>query len=256
MRVSTRKDCKVKEKIRNTRLLVWALVVMAAMIIAPTVTLMPSAAHAQVEYVKVCSLYGAGFFYLPGTDVCLDVATNEARQETEGGTWSWRVPNNPRTWLRTPQSSCSGGRVVKFGDIDSSGLVENSHSRYETKIHYALKLKPGQYIASVLYRGGFTGVAGSGNFCMYYYDPDNASVAPDNGYIFPSLGCIDTSSQADVDETLMFSPDLPTPPATVKEPNLIGANGDDWRVESAADIQGTLSIWLCLKKAAGPGHRH
>ena len=24
-----------------------------------------------VEYVKVCSLYGAGFFYIPGTDTCI-----------------------------------------------------------------------------------------------------------------------------------------------------------------------------------------
>src|SRR6478735_9220467 len=24
-----------------------------------------------VEYVKICSLYGAGFFYIPGTDTCL-----------------------------------------------------------------------------------------------------------------------------------------------------------------------------------------
>src|SRR5918911_2524899 len=26
-----------------------------------------------VEYVKVCSVYGAGFFYIPGTDTCLKV---------------------------------------------------------------------------------------------------------------------------------------------------------------------------------------
>src|SRR3954452_4302327 len=26
-----------------------------------------------VEYVKVCSLYGAGFYYVPGTDICLKV---------------------------------------------------------------------------------------------------------------------------------------------------------------------------------------
>jgi len=26
-----------------------------------------------VEYVKVCSLYGAGFFYMPGTDVCIKI---------------------------------------------------------------------------------------------------------------------------------------------------------------------------------------
>src|SRR6202163_63972 len=26
-----------------------------------------------VQYVKVCSLYGAGFYYIPGTDMCLKV---------------------------------------------------------------------------------------------------------------------------------------------------------------------------------------
>src|SRR5262249_6091072 len=26
-----------------------------------------------IEYVKVCSLYGAGFFYIPGTDTCLRI---------------------------------------------------------------------------------------------------------------------------------------------------------------------------------------
>ena len=26
-----------------------------------------------VEYVKVCSLYGAGFFYIPGTDTCIKI---------------------------------------------------------------------------------------------------------------------------------------------------------------------------------------
>jgi hypothetical protein len=24
-----------------------------------------------VEYVRICSLYGAGFFYIPGTDPCI-----------------------------------------------------------------------------------------------------------------------------------------------------------------------------------------
>src|ERR1700745_2904560 len=26
-----------------------------------------------VEYVKVCSLYGEGFYYIPGTDICLKI---------------------------------------------------------------------------------------------------------------------------------------------------------------------------------------
>jgi len=39
------------------------------LIIAP-----PSRAQA-VEYVKICSLFGAGFYYLPGTDICHNPVT-------------------------------------------------------------------------------------------------------------------------------------------------------------------------------------
>jgi hypothetical protein len=41
--------------------LVAAIIVFAAMTATPS--------HAQVD-VKICSLYGAGFFYIPGTDTC------------------------------------------------------------------------------------------------------------------------------------------------------------------------------------------
>ncbi len=34
---------------------------------------LPSRKAAPVEYVKVCNAYGAGFFYIPGTDTCLKV---------------------------------------------------------------------------------------------------------------------------------------------------------------------------------------
>ena len=33
---------------------------------------MPVKAKA-IEYVKICSAYGAGFYYIPGTDICLRV---------------------------------------------------------------------------------------------------------------------------------------------------------------------------------------
>ena len=29
---------------------------------------------APVEYVKVCSAHGAGFFYVPGSDVCMQLS--------------------------------------------------------------------------------------------------------------------------------------------------------------------------------------
>ena len=34
---------------------------------------LPSKKAAPVSYVKVCDAYGAGFFYIPGTDTCLKI---------------------------------------------------------------------------------------------------------------------------------------------------------------------------------------
>ena len=44
-----------------------------------------------VEYVKVCSLYGAGFYYMPGTDICLKIG-GYVRAET---TWGSNGNFNP-----------------------------------------------------------------------------------------------------------------------------------------------------------------
>ena len=62
-----------------------------------------------VEYVKVCSLYGAGFYYIPGTDICLkvgghvraDVGYNGGSSLTTGpfaSGWNNRVADNP--WVQ------------------------------------------------------------------------------------------------------------------------------------------------------------
>lgn len=52
-----------------------------------------STAFAQpVEYVKVCTLNGAGYFYVPGTDVCLDPMTGKTYQNTANGPVSGESP--------------------------------------------------------------------------------------------------------------------------------------------------------------------
>ncbi len=224
--------------------------VMVATMVAATVMLSPAPA-AAVEYVKICDIYGAGFYYIPGTDTCLNVARNDARQSTEGGTWRWRVPNNPRVWAPTPQKACDG-QLVKVGDLTGASLTLNAHERYETTTPYPLQLKPGQYITSVVYQGGFTSVSqggftgvGQGNFCLYYSytDPD-----PSVGQVYVPLGCIDTASQATVPAALAFVPDAPVPPVTPNAISVVGANGDLWKVLSTDDIHGALSVWLCLQK--------
>ncbi|MGA7786974.1 MAG: porin [Xanthobacteraceae bacterium] len=45
-----------------------------------------------VEYVKVCSLYGAGFYYMPGTDMCIKIGGWVRVEATDGNT------NGSMTW--------------------------------------------------------------------------------------------------------------------------------------------------------------
>src|SRR3979490_1594708 len=56
-----------------------------------------------VEYVKVCSLYGAGFWYVPGTDTCLKVGSY-VRVQTEFDANGGGIPNGfgPATGPVTP----------------------------------------------------------------------------------------------------------------------------------------------------------
>jgi hypothetical protein len=63
-----------------------------------------------VEYVKVCSLYGAGFYYIPGTDVCLKL----------GG------------FVRTEWDIHAGGSFTPFTQ-GSSALQTRSEDNYVTR---------------------------------------------------------------------------------------------------------------------------
>jgi IMP dehydrogenase/GMP reductase len=40
---------------------------------------------APVEYVKVCSAYGAQYYYSPGTDTCINADTGVTKKQTEDG---------------------------------------------------------------------------------------------------------------------------------------------------------------------------
>src|SRR5579885_1069480 len=62
----------------------------------------------SVQYVKICSLYGAGFYYIPGTDMCLKVGgwtrfeaayeTNNSSTATWAGDINAKSTNN--LWYR------------------------------------------------------------------------------------------------------------------------------------------------------------
>lgn len=60
-------------------------------IAAGSVLLCSAAFAVPVEYVRVCSLFGSGYAYAPGTDTCVNVLTGETRRVTEDGVVSGTV---------------------------------------------------------------------------------------------------------------------------------------------------------------------
>lgn len=57
-----------------------------AALLALLLGLATPAAAQPVEYVRICSMFGAGFYYIPGTDQCADVRAEPYRRVTEFGT--------------------------------------------------------------------------------------------------------------------------------------------------------------------------
>ena len=47
-----------------------------------------------VEYVRICSLYGAGFYYIPGTDTCIRIGGYLRAEVIANSNSDWAGPNN------------------------------------------------------------------------------------------------------------------------------------------------------------------
>ena len=58
-----------------------------------------------VEYVRICSLYGAGFFYIPGTDTCIKLGGYLRVDLTVHGGFSGGPFWNPAGSIREPVQS-------------------------------------------------------------------------------------------------------------------------------------------------------
>ena len=100
-------------------------------LLASFVVLMTTPSHAAVEYVKVCSLYGAGFFYIPGTDTCVNAnqtVTDQfaiARAQTRASTGTAMVaamvnpflPNGTNFAISTHWAVFDGQHAVGFAGL-------------------------------------------------------------------------------------------------------------------------------------------
>jgi porin-like protein len=80
-----------------------------------------------VEYVKICSLYGVGFYYIPGTDTCLKVGgwvrAEYAYGDNGSFTWGWANANvNNRstsnsTWRSRGYITADARNQTEYGTV-------------------------------------------------------------------------------------------------------------------------------------------
>lgn len=56
---------------------------------------LPSAKAEPVDYVRVCNVHGAGFWYIPGTDTCIKLS-GRVRAEFQYASPSWQLPGDGR----------------------------------------------------------------------------------------------------------------------------------------------------------------
>jgi hypothetical protein len=97
-----------------------AIAVLAATIATPS--------HAQVEYVRICSLYGAGFFYIPGTDTCTQakqIVDNEfaiARLNSKAATGTAMAASLVAPWLPTGTNYAVSGHWAGFDGQNAVGF--------------------------------------------------------------------------------------------------------------------------------------
>ena len=128
--------------------------------------------HAQgPQYTKICSLYGAGFYYIPGTDICIYPLTGDTRTVTTAGVWRSQLPYPEGDWVSDPAADCGRGKLVKIGTFKSTDFTVDAHGRKETP-PFDLPLYTSQFISKVTMQGGF-------------YDPRTPARAGVNGAGFP-----------------------------------------------------------------------
>jgi Porin subfamily len=90
-----------------------------------------------VEYVKVCSLYGEGFFYIPGTDTCLKI-----------GGWVRYDQSFQTSGSGDPYITGAGGRNDSFDDTDY-------FTRARTVVSFDARTQTEYGTLRSYYRGGF-----------------------------------------------------------------------------------------------------
>ncbi len=165
-----------------------------------------STAAEPVEYVRVCSLFGASFNYVPGTDTCTNALTGDTRVVTEGGVWRSLLPYPEGKWTTLPTLECGIGRYVSLGSFAAGDFTSNVWNRKQTR-GVNVPTRAGEFVSKVIMSGGFYdpkltsrgGVTGANGLCVRSVDPNvyefqgGELVNPPFGNGMLPIGCVANS---------------------------------------------------------------
>ena len=73
-----------------------------------------------VEYVKVCSIYGSGFYYIPGTDTCMKIGGSVRPDRSNGFNFEFQIDN--------PNQSIIGLRSREIIRLPGIGVEKDTES--------------------------------------------------------------------------------------------------------------------------------
>jgi len=105
---------------------------------------LPSRKAAPVEYVRVCSAYGAGFFYIPGTDTCLRVGGRVRAEYTVGSRYG---------------DTGDGYGSRSRGRLNVDARTATAYGTLRTFFRYELTVSSGFYAGTI---GGNQGIIAPG----------------------------------------------------------------------------------------------
>src|SRR5215217_3659181 len=103
---------------------------------------LPVKKAAPVEYVRVCTAYGAGFFYIPGTDTCLRVG-GRARGEYEFRTKRSRGAYSPTTFAPFTSSNDDQSGFRGLGRLNLDARTETAYGTLRAFVRFEIANRTG-----------------------------------------------------------------------------------------------------------------
>ncbi|QCI68959.1 porin [Phreatobacter stygius] len=197
---------------------------------------------APAEYVRICDTYGAGFFFIPGTDTCLRI----------GGFVRVDYTVNTTPGSRSGSTAVPGQRVLGTSYFDSlygtsARLTLNVDARSNTE--YGLLRAFGQFSA---YRGQFDGafssqgLVNSGCISRRVLPPSTSSVPSSSSLASPSASRprSSTSTRATCSSPATSPRPRARPPCWPIPPRSVRASRRRCRWKTACIAATQQDVWL------------